>query len=85
MKTEQVIFKDGEGNLLGGILVDDSWVICGECGGTCPIDEVEIVAHLSWADISDAIGGDELYAVPDDDCDYEVGYDPYTGCFSDDC
>ena len=20
-----------------------------------------------------------------DDCDYEVGYDPYLGCFSDDC
>lgn len=21
----------------------------------------------------------------DDDCDYEVGYDPYAGCFTDDC
>lgn len=20
-----------------------------------------------------------------DDCDYEVGYDPYMGCFTDDC
>lgn len=20
-----------------------------------------------------------------DDCDYEIGYDPYMGCFSDDC
>lgn len=25
---------------------------------------------------------DENY---EDDCDYEVGYDPYLGCFSDDC
>jgi hypothetical protein len=22
---------------------------------------------------------------PEDDCDYEVGYDPYCGCFTDDC
>lgn len=21
----------------------------------------------------------------EDDCDYEVGFDPYMGCFSDDC
>ena len=21
----------------------------------------------------------------DDDCDYEVGYDPYMGCYTDDC
>lgn len=21
----------------------------------------------------------------DDDCDYEVGYDPYAGCYTDDC
>lgn len=20
-----------------------------------------------------------------DDCDYEIGYDPYMGCFTDDC
>ena len=20
-----------------------------------------------------------------DDCDYEVGYDPYSGCYTDDC
>lgn len=22
---------------------------------------------------------------PPDDCDYEVGFDPYCGCFTDDC
>lgn len=26
---------------------------------------------------------DEYYE--DDDCDYEVGYDPYMGCYTDDC
>lgn len=36
---------------------------------------------------------DKMSSVPDDDeddedyddCDYEVGYDPYMGCFTDDC
>ena len=28
----------------------------------------------------DIFGGDE-----GDDCDYEVGFDPYMGCYTDDC
>ena len=36
---------------------------------------------------------DKKFSVPDDDaddedyddCDYEMGFDPYLGCFSDDC
>jgi len=36
---------------------------------------------------------DKMFSVPDDDeddedyddCDYEIGFDPYLGCFSDDC
>lgn len=37
---------------------------------------------------------DDLYPAPceendcyeePDDCDYEVGYDPYAGCYTDDC
>lgn len=27
---------------------------------------------------------DDYYEEPDD-CDYEVGYDPYAGCYTDDC
>lgn len=27
---------------------------------------------------------DDFYE-PEDSCDYEVGYDPYSGCFTDDC
>ena len=34
-------------------------------------------------------GADEPEDFPEedweDDCDYEVGYDPYMGCFTDDC
>lgn len=28
---------------------------------------------------------DEEYPEDYDDCDYEIGYDPYMGCFTDDC
>lgn len=36
---------------------------------------------------------DKMFSVPDDeeddedydDCDYEMGFDPYMGCYSDDC
>ena len=28
-------------------------------------------------------GGDD--PEPPDDCDYEVGFDPYAGCYTDDC
>lgn len=28
---------------------------------------------------------DIAYLFPDDDCDNDCGYDPYLGCFTDDC
>ena len=28
---------------------------------------------------------DEEFDDWEDDCDYEMGFDPYLGCFSDDC
>ena len=28
---------------------------------------------------------DEEFEDWEDDCDYEMGFDPYLGCFSDDC
>ena len=30
-------------------------------------------------------GADDEECEPPDDCDYEVGFDPYMGCFTDDC
>lgn len=31
-------------------------------------------------------GGEPDWGEPDpDDCDYEVGFDPYMGCYTDDC
>lgn len=43
------------------------------CGAPEPADDPEI-----WDE-------DEEVETEWDDCDYEVGYDPYMGCFTDDC
>ena len=45
---------------------------------------------IAWEMWSQDNEVDEFYSQPimetfDDNCDYEVGYDPYMGCFSDDC
>ena len=37
------------------------------------------VASEEWED------EDEEFDDWGDDCDYEMGFDPYLGCFSDDC
>lgn len=85
MEVDQILFTDSEGTLNGGLLVDHQRVICGCCGSVFLATEVKIVRHLSWVNISSAIGGDEPYCEPDDDCDYEAGFDPYSGCYTDDC
>jgi hypothetical protein len=36
-------------------------------------------------DVNPAPCEDEGDYYEDDDCDYEVGYDPYMGCYTDDC
>lgn len=30
-------------------------------------------------------GAEDEEGYPDDGCDYEVGFDPYCGCYTDDC
>lgn len=58
METKQIIFRD-EGELLGGILVDNKYIICGCCGGVIDdLEEIEIVEYCKdWLDISEAIKG----------------------------
>lgn len=60
----QVIFiefmEDDELHKIGGIAYQD-YIICGECGGVAQIEEVEIVKELPWYDISEDIGGYEIY------------------------
>ena len=60
METKQVKFKDFEGNILGGIMIDNKFVICGCCGGVFEMEEIEILeVYKVWLNISDEIRGEE--------------------------
>jgi hypothetical protein len=65
METKMVMFKDPDGEILGGIMVDNKYIACGCCGGVFEVDEVTIIKVLTWINISDAILGDEAF--PDTD------------------
>lgn len=76
---------------IGGIAYQD-YVICGECGGIIELEDISDIIELPWVDITDGIGGDDGL---DDDLDLDEewgddgnlveGFDPYAGCYSDDC
>ena len=66
METQQILFQDGEANLLGGILLNDRYIICGCCGGVIDLEDpddsegVAIIRKFSiWVDISSEIIGEE--------------------------
>lgn len=43
------------------------------------------ICSTCWDDMFSSSEEEEEEDFEYDDCDYEVGYDPYMGCFSDDC
>lgn len=69
MIAKQVIFKDMEGDILGGIAIYEDYfqgtdtpllelqgVICGECGAWIEGEDVEIISTLdSWWSLDEAI------------------------------
>ena len=57
---KQIKFRDKENDdILGGILLDDGNVLCGECGSVLERDDVEILdEYLHWVDISETIIGE---------------------------
>lgn len=66
MNVRQVIFKDLEGNTLGGIFVDDgcdSYIVCGCCGGVFEYEEIgdDNIKFLPWVNIDEEIRGDENF------------------------
>lgn len=56
----QIKFKDFDGVVLGGILDEEhNIIICGCCGGTFELDEVEIIEYYKdWVNISYEIIGE---------------------------
>ena len=65
MTTEQIKFRDTDNDtILGGILIDDRYIICGCCGGVIDLNEEDCGAEIlerypfNWIDISDAIVGE---------------------------
>jgi hypothetical protein len=66
MEARQVMFRDPEGNILGGIFVDDgcdSYIICGCCGGVFEYEEIgdDNIKFLPWTNIDEVIKGDEHF------------------------
>ena len=59
--VSQVKFLDNENNVtLGGILVDNEYIICGCCGGRIYLDneQYEIIEYYNtWVPLSDEIIG----------------------------
>lgn len=49
--------------------------------GICPYAAESYGSCEYWCGADDPADDPEIW----DDCDYEVGYDPYIGGFSDDC
>lgn len=52
-----------------------------------PTEREQLISHICPKCQAGIFGADpeEDECEPPDDCDYEVGFDPYCGCFTDDC
>ena len=50
--------------------------------GVCPYNAETSGSCEYWCGASEPADDPEVW---EDDCDYEVGYDPYMGCYTDDC
>lgn len=51
-----------------------------------PTEREQLISHICPKCQDTVFGAEEEdECEPPDDCDYEVGFDPYAGCFTDDC
>lgn len=51
-----------------------------------PTEREQLISHICPKCQETVFGAEEEEECePPDDCDYEVGFDPYAGCFTDDC
>jgi hypothetical protein len=49
-----------------------------------PTEREQLISHIC-PKCQESLFGSEDDPEPPDDCDYEVGFDPYAGCYTDDC
>lgn len=73
---KQVMFYDRENKAkLGGILTDDGDIICGDCGGIIPADEIGgkdddfviLKEYENWTNLSETICGEDCTLVSTDE------------------
>lgn len=73
---KQVMFYDRENKAkLGGILTDDGDIICGDCGGIIPADEIGgeddgfviLKEYENWTNLSETICGEDCALVSTDE------------------
>ena len=62
--VKQIRFRDLENNVtLGGILVDNEYIICGCCGGRIYLEDMEefeiMEIYDKWVSLSDEIIGNQ--------------------------
>lgn len=56
---KQVKFQDNDGTIFGGLLMDNGYLICGECGSILEPDDFTILEEYDmWVDLSDTIIGE---------------------------
>jgi hypothetical protein len=65
-------------NWIGGELIQNAMP------SLTPTEREQLISHIC-PKCQEGIFGAEDDPEPPDDCDYEVGFDPYSGCFTDDC
>ena len=59
MLTRQVKFIDENETVLGGIMINDDYIICGCCGGVIETEDVTILEiYDTWINISEEIIGE---------------------------
>lgn len=73
-----MVNMDAYGDWLGGELIQYAMP------DLTPTEREQLISNLCPKCQESIFGGGDD-PEPPDDCDYEVGFDPYAGCYTDDC
>ena len=73
-----MVDMDAYGDWMGGELIQRAMP------DLTPTEREQLVSNICPKCQKDIFGAEDD-PEPPDDCDYETGFDPYAGCFTDDC